>query len=107
MNYVISARKAVQKRIWREENPDESRRRERIYSQRYRENNTLKCRARYEVRKALRIGTLKKKPCEICGSLKTEAHHDDYSKPLDVRWLCKDCHADVHARRLSILFIQV
>ena len=35
--------------------------------------------------------------CGKCGKLcKPEAHHDDYSKPLDVRWLCTRCHTDYH-----------
>jgi ribosomal protein S27AE len=106
MSYLADTRKAERKRIWRSENPIESRKRARTYSRRYRENNALKCRARYEVRKALRNGTLKKQPCVICGNPTAEAHHEDYSKPLDVKWLCHDCHDDVHAGRLSILFIQ-
>lgn len=39
---------------------------------------------------------LERKPCEVCGETKVEAHHDDYLKPLDVRWLCKRHHAEVH-----------
>ena len=42
---------------------------------------------------------LMRKPCEICGSLKTEAHHDDYDKPLEVRWLCRIHHMRYHRRR--------
>lgn len=35
--------------------------------------------------------------CEICSSTKNiQAHHEDYSKPLDVQWLCVKCHNDVH-----------
>ena len=44
------------------------------------------------VAKALRNGTLIKKPCEVCGDTNSEAHHNDYSKPLDVKWLCIKHH---------------
>jgi len=38
--------------------------------------------------------------CEVCGSEDgVEAHHQDYSKPLEVRWLCKDCHYSHHGGR--------
>lgn len=37
-------------------------------------------------------------PCEVCGTRKQiDAHHDDYSKPLDVRWLCRSHHRQHHA----------
>ena len=41
-------------------------------------------------------GWMTPKPCEICGKEKTEAHHDDYDKPLEVRWLCRSHHAITH-----------
>lgn len=47
-------------------------------------------------KKALRDGVLVKKPCEKCGAEKTEMHHEDYSKPLEVIWLCRPCHLEVH-----------
>lgn len=48
--------------------------------------------ARQEVLKAIRKKILIKKPCKICGNPKSEAHHKDYSKPLQVEWLCSKHH---------------
>lgn len=57
-----------------------------------------KIRAYGMVRRALKTGKLVRGKCEVCGSLETEAHHDDYAKPLDVRWLCDPHHKEVHGR---------
>jgi hypothetical protein len=47
---------------------------------------------------ALRSGRLAKTPCAFCGdNERLEAHHHDYSKPLDVTWLCSPCHRRFHA----------
>jgi hypothetical protein len=58
--------------------------------------NRHKRKAHNAVRNAVRNGKIIPSPCEICGSEQAEAHHDDYSKPLDVRWLCKKHHMQVH-----------
>ncbi len=34
--------------------------------------------------------------CEMCDSVSILAHHEDYSKPLEVNWLCAPCHGKVH-----------
>lgn len=56
-------------------------------------------RARMLAGVAIQSGKLVREPCSACGnkSVKTEAHHDDYSKPLEVRWLCPPCHDAHHA----------
>lgn len=56
--------------------------------------------AHIAVSNALLSGKLVKQPCEVCGSLSLiEAHHDDYTKRLEVRWLCKPHHLAVHGRK--------
>ena len=53
--------------------------------------------AREQVAYALKTGKLVKGPCEICGTTKqVEGHHEDYSKPLDVNWLCMPDHKKWH-----------
>lgn len=58
--------------------------------------NREKRKAHNDVLLALYHGTLKPAPCESCGATPTQAHHDDYSRPLDVRWLCIPCHVAHH-----------
>jgi len=47
---------------------------------------------------ALANGTLIKQPCEVCNSKKSEMHHADYSKPLEVMWLCKEHNEKWHTK---------
>jgi len=57
-----------------------------------------KRKAAYLTSNAIRDGRLIKQPCEVCGETLVEAHHDDYSKPLDVRWLCRPHHLEHHGK---------
>ena len=62
------------------------------------ETNPHRMKARHAVSNAIRDGRLKRGPCHFCGTEKNiEGHHNDYSKPLDVVWLCKRCHRKLHA----------
>ncbi len=56
-----------------------------------------KARARAKLNYALRTGKITKSPCR-CGKIKSEAHHSDYSKPLQVIWLCRTCHSNLHRK---------
>ena len=62
----------------------------------YLDRNPLKRTAHIKVGNAIRDKRLLRQPCEVCGETKVQAHHDDYSKPLDVRWLCKKHHDEHH-----------
>ncbi len=70
----------------------------RRYEQALRERHPDKYRARNMVSNAIRDGVLARQPCEVCGNPKSQAHHEDYSKPLDVRWLCFTHHREAHGQ---------
>jgi hypothetical protein len=62
-----------------------------------RANHPLKHSASSKVSNAVRSGALTRMPCEVCGTdKKVEGHHDDYTKPLLVRWLCLQHHREWH-----------
>jgi hypothetical protein len=65
-----------------------------LASRRYQEANRLKLQAQQMVHKALRDGALvKPKVCSRCPETsRIEAHHEDYTRPLEVWWLCYRCH---------------
>jgi hypothetical protein len=65
----------------------------------YRERNPDKRRAHWTVENAIRAGKLVRGGCEQEGGEcagRLEAHHDDYAKPLEVRWLCRFHHRRSH-----------
>jgi len=55
-------------------------------------------RAYRKLRKAVKSGRLmRRKSCSRCEAIgDIHAHHPDYTKPLDVVWLCRKCHRDEH-----------
>lgn len=70
----------------------------------YRERNPEKVYAHQAVMWAVRLNVLKKPDeCEKCKRIvKLQGHHEDYSKPLEVQWLCKICHNHVHDKLLDV-----
>ena len=76
----------------RQKDPNKFRQREKIASRLRLKDE------KYRARMILNIAVrgeklLKPKICEKCGKkLKLTAHHEDYTKPLDVKWLCYECH---------------
>lgn len=74
------------------ENPDKINK----HQKKYQESNKLKRAAHVIFNNALRDGKVKKGLCQVCKSKEVEAHHFDYTKPLDVIWLCKEHHEKIH-----------
>ncbi len=62
----------------------------------------VECHKEYNL--AIRSGMLiKPENCMLCNKEgKVEGHHHNYSKPLDVVWVCTKCHRDIHAKHRLI-----
>lgn len=96
-NYLCSKCVSSWRRNYFLKNPDKKIIQKRADDKRrYSTTDSFKIFARQTIRNALRRGIIKKAPCEICGDEKSEAHHDDYMKPLEVRWLCRKHHVEHH-----------
>lgn len=84
---------------WKRENPQKVSRITVAYGKR----NHLKKRAHSVIKRALKSGRIVRPSlCERCASpaRTLHAHHVDYSKPYDVKWLCVKCHNLQHSQRL-------
>lgn len=66
------------------------------YNKKWRQRNPEKVRAHWVVSNAIRYGKLIRLPCQECGNKKSHAHHNDYSQPLLIEWLCHKCHWKRH-----------
>ncbi len=69
------------------------------YRQTWRKNNRLAHKSHNAVTYALQTGVIEPpENCQKCNKKEAlDAHHEDYKKPLEVIWVCKRCHARIHA----------
>lgn len=71
----------------------------RQYRVKYREIFPQKARAHDKVTDEIRAGRLlpaSSYQCSFCSNQAVHYHHDDYSKPLEIKPVCAQCHADIH-----------
>lgn len=87
-------------KFWHQQNTDKNTRNGRAW--RARHPHYVKCHKQYRL--ALKTGDIVRPGhCMICNTEgKIEGHHHDYSKPLNVVWVCKKCHSDIHGKHRLI-----
>ena len=91
-----------QKKYRKTENGIARRRKNRMVRNKKKSGRSIKLKNIYStVYRALKKGMLTKPSgCQMCGSKEyIQGHHEDYSKPLEVMWLCSMCHLDLHKYR--------
>lgn len=68
------------------------------YGKNWARKNRHKINAELKLNRAVRSGKITKSPCTVCGDPKSEGHHPNYEKPLEVIWLCRKHHMEQHRR---------
>lgn len=63
---------------------------------RWNESHKDQVNAMQRINSYIKKGMVRRQPCEICGAEDSHAHHDDYTRPLNVRWLCPLHHKEWH-----------
>jgi len=71
----------------------------REYQRKYRERTKEKKKANNALNNAIRDGHIERPgECSSCGKkCMPDGHHSDYSQPLNVKWLCRTCHVELHS----------
>jgi len=93
-NHTYEGGYAAYLRNWHANHPGK----QKIYDGRIDRN---KRNVRKKLGRAVKSGKIIKLNCKQCGNINTQAHHEDYSKPLEVIWLCKNCHMEHHRKHLT------
>lgn len=76
------------------------------FKKQWNKENKYKKNAHNEVQKAIKKGLLiRPNKCEMCGKTNCEiqGHHDDYAKPLNIVWVCTECHGKIHRKYKGII----
>lgn len=95
--YLPERKKLVKQRYKERTSTAEGRKKEWARAKKWILANPEKSKAHTAVNNAVRDGKLKREPCKDCGTKKwVQAHHEDYSKPLEITWLCRRCHGLRH-----------
>lgn len=97
-----SEKKYREKYLSNEENRTIKRKSQADYKKNHREELRKSEAVHSAVYRAIKNGTLIRQPCETCGTTDNiHAHHDDYSKELEVRWLCIRHHKEAHRKPIE------
>lgn len=105
---IVARRKTPQARekmrllvnLWNERNPEKVRETRKRTKKKYRERTRGQLMIMNEIRRGRLVRPDKCEKCiKVC---KPDGHHTDYSKPLEVQWLCKTCHAHQHGKLLDV-----
>lgn len=90
--YYDKEKKAESNKRYYQKHKEKLRKYHKNYMKEYRKKERIKPKIKAR-NKARKIKIPKNKMCEICNKRKaTERHHEDYNKPLKVKFVCSSCN---------------
>ena len=63
----------------------------------------IRKKVRRKTNNLIKEGRLKRRPCVVCSNKEVLAHHEDYTNPFEIIWLCEEHHKDYHDGKISLL----
>ena len=93
--YHYKPQKGIKKKLWAD---PKSRAMLKAWKEKFHKERPQEARAQWKLQAEVKLGRIKRGNCEQCGQPNAHAHHDDYSKPLEVRWLCNKHHRELHRK---------
>jgi len=87
----------IYQRKWRKKN----KKRLDEYMQQYKQEHSKEIKARNTANNHI----VDIQPCELCGNPLAIKHHNDYSKPLEIRFLCRRCHWKLHNEKKEEVYV--
>lgn len=88
-------------REYKQNNKDIINKKRKLYPSYNKKPYPHKDKARSLLNTALKSGKVIKLPCEVCQNPKSQAHHEDHNKPLEVIWLCSIHHGLRHRKTIT------
>lgn len=74
----------------------------------YCQKNPEKVNAQQILSRQIKNGQIKRSPCQVCGKIKNiQGHHQDYSKPLEIIWLCPIHHKEIHKNGEKFISLEI
>lgn len=119
LKYIENKEALVKKQLlWQQENKEKYRRYQKEYHRTYKDKSQVarisawkqkypeKCNAYRVIDYAKQRRLIKQESCAVCNKTKTECHHFDYTLPLCVVHLCRECHRKIHSGEINEKQIQ-
>ncbi len=99
-NQTTKGKESMQKRVTKYRKTEKGRIVHKKLQKEYWQKHPEKRKVKNALYYAIKTGKIERSDrCSNCGiKCKPDGHHSDYNRPLEVIWLCKECHINLHRK---------